>query len=58
MNCPNTGKPIYVGLNMEWDQLESLELVSVDQQIRKCPHCGQEHRFGKNDLFLRTDGAG
>jgi hypothetical protein len=30
MSCPNTGKPVYTGLNMEWAQLESLELASID----------------------------
>ncbi|MCG8544679.1 MAG: hypothetical protein MJE12_10770 [Alphaproteobacteria bacterium] len=57
-DCPNTGKPIYVGLNLEWAQLESLDLIGVDQDIPRCPHCGQEHRFEKQDLYLRTDGAG
>jgi hypothetical protein len=58
MSCPNTGKPVYTGLNMEWAQLESLELASIDQHISECPHCGQEHHFNKNDLFLRADGGG
>lgn len=58
MNCPATGKPVYVGLNMEWGELECLDPSAVDCNIPKCPHCGQAHRFEKNDLYLRTDGAG
>ena len=58
MKCPNTAKPLYVGLNLEWGELECLDLVAVDQQVSNCPHCGQTHRFEKNDLFLRADGAG
>ena len=58
ISCPKTEKPVYVGLNMEWGQLEALDMASVDQRIKKCPHCGQEHWFKKNDLFLRADGGG
>ena len=58
MNCPSTGKPIYVGLDMDWGQLEALDVSALDQKIAECPHCKLEHRFEKNDLFLRADGAG
>jgi len=58
MDCPDTGKPVYVGLSMEWDQLESLEIGTVDQNVPVCPHCGKPHRFEKKDLFLRADGGG
>lgn len=58
MNCPNTGKPVYIGLNMEWGQLEALDPRTIDRRVPSCPQCGLEHRFEKRDLFLRADGSG
>ena len=55
IHCPNTGKDVYVGLNLEWSQLDSLELPP--QEIA-CPRCGGSHRFSKDDVTLRADGAG
>jgi len=58
MDCPTTRKPVYVGLNMEWNQLEAFEPVATDPNISDCPHCGKSHRFEKRDLYLRADGGG
>lgn len=58
MDCPSTQKPVYVGLNMEWGQLEALNLNNTDRHISECPHCGEAHRFEKVDLYLRADGGG
>ena len=45
MDCPTTRKLVYVGLNMEWNQLEALEPVATDPNVSNCPHCGKSHRF-------------
>lgn len=58
MRCPNTGKPLYVGLSLEWGELEALEPASVNRKVPCCPHCGRAHRFANEDLFLRADGGG
>ena len=58
MDCPTTRKLVYVGLNMEWNQLEALEPVATDPNVSNCPHCGKSHRFEKQDLYLRADGGG
>ncbi|MEL0110234.1 MAG: hypothetical protein VW835_00750 [Rickettsiales bacterium] len=58
MDCPKTKKPIYVGLNMEWNQLEAFDPASTDRRVPACPHCGKSHRFEKADLYLRADGGG
>ena len=58
MDCPTTRKPVYVGLNMEWSQLEGFDPGNADQNIPDCPHCGKPHRFEKTDLYLRADGGG
>ena len=58
MDCPTTRKLVYVGLNMEWNQLEAFEPVATIPNISNCPHCGKSHRFEKRDLYLRADGGG
>ena len=58
MDCPATKKPVYVGLNMEWAQLEAFDQDEADRNIAKCPHCGAAHAFEKADLYLRADGGG
>ena len=50
MDCPTTRKPVYVGLNMGWHQLEGFDPGNADQNIPDCPHCGKPHRFKKTDL--------
>jgi hypothetical protein len=58
MRCPETGKPVYVGLNMDWNELESFDPAGRQLMVPECPYCREEHRFQKIDLFLRADGAG
>ena len=41
MDCPTTRKPVYVGLNMEWNQLEAFEPVATNPNVSNCPHCGK-----------------
>jgi len=55
ITCPETGKPVYVGINTEWLQLTS---VTPGEQTIDCPECGQRHRWTKEEIILRADGAG
>ena len=58
MRCPETGKPVYVGLNMDWNELETFDPAGKRMTVPQCPYCRAEHPFQKIDLFLRADGAG
>ena len=53
--CPKSKKDIYVGLNLEWSQLDSLE-----PPVREItpPRRGETHRFSKQDVIPRADDAG
>ena len=55
INCPETGRPIYVGLNFEWLQLEA---VDVGDQTIDCGQCGQTHPWNVSEVNLRVDGGG
>lgn len=58
ITCPNTGKSVYVGLNMDWHQLEQFDPGVENLTVPKCRQCGQEHDIHKADMFLRADGGG
>ena len=58
MNCPKTGNPVYVGLNLEWNALEAYEMNPREMTLKDCSECGGDHTFRKNELFLRADGGG
>ena len=53
--CPTTKEFVYVGLNLEWLNIDTIELV---EQTLSCPLCGQDHVWNQEDLTLRADGAG
>jgi hypothetical protein len=41
MDCPTTRKLVYVGLNMEWSQVEGLDSGNADQNISDRPNLRQ-----------------
>jgi hypothetical protein len=53
--CPDTEKQVYIGLNLEWGQVEAFQ---IGNQETTCPHCGKKHVWNKYDLILRSDGGG
>jgi len=55
ITCPETGRPVYTGLNFEWPTFESTDLP---KQALKCPLCGKVHEWAKDDAYLRADGGG
>jgi hypothetical protein len=55
--CPVSEKYVYVGLNLEWLEVDGLELELGEQEIG-CRHCGKSHVWNKDQLVLRSDGGG
>lgn len=55
ITCPETGKPVYTGLNMEWLNLDASQLGEYELD---CPECGKRHRWTKRDCRLMADGGG
>ncbi len=54
IECPETGRHVYAGLNFDWTGFESLP---PQVMTLRCPACGEEHRWTKEDAFLRADGG-
>jgi hypothetical protein len=54
ITCPETGKNIYTGLNMEWNQLDAVE---IGEHELDCPECGQRHSWTRHDAILQADGG-
>jgi hypothetical protein len=49
ITCPNTGEPVFTGIDLPESVLESAELR--DNGVG-CPHCGQTHVWSKEDAYL------
>ena len=54
IDCPETGRPVYTGLNLDWFAFESTDLAETTLQ---CPECGGRHVWSKADAYLRADGG-
>ena len=54
IDCPETGRPVYTGLNLDWFAFESTDLAETALQ---CPECGGRHVWSKADAYLRADGG-
>ena len=55
ITCPVTGRDVYTGQNLDWSQLDSLDL---GVQTFECRECGRTHAWSKMDAFTRADGGG
>lgn len=55
IDCPETGKPVATGWDLDWSGLEAAE---IESQTLDCPICGKTHRWTKEDAYLRADGGG
>lgn len=55
VSCPNSGKQVYVGLNLDWSALEAL---GEEEHSFRCPSCGANHSWRREDADLIADGSG
>ncbi len=55
ITCPETGKPIYTHLNLDWETFES---TRIGERTIECVECGKVHRWRRWDADLDEDGAG
>ena len=49
IKCPDSGKPILIGLFM--NKATFLNLLIDSREVR-CPHCGKVHVWNKKDAHL------
>lgn len=54
ITCPETGKPVYTGMNFDW---YAFEWIQVPDSTIECPKCGEVHQWDKTDAYLRADGG-
>lgn len=55
VTCPETGRPVYAGLNLDWSGLEAL---GDQEHSFSCPSCGATHVWTRGDADLIADGSG
>jgi len=54
IECPDTHKMIYTGLNFNWETLES---ASLDDETLPCTECGKVHHWTSKDVILDETGS-
>lgn len=55
ITCPVTEKPVYTGMNFDWETFEALELG--EKSVVHCPECGRDHAWRRADAYLESDGG-
>ena len=55
IECPETGRPVYTGINLNWETFESYRF---DSQTLSCPECGRQHQWSRADALLDEAGGG
>lgn len=54
IECPNTGKMIYTGMNLNWSTFES---TFIGEACIRCPKCGEVHEWRREDVFMDEVGG-
>ncbi len=55
IHCPDTGKPVYTGMNFDWFQFET---TTLGTRKLECPACGKTHQWTRADVYLDEEGGG
>lgn len=51
IKCPETGKPVRTGMVMDEQSFNTASLK--DNVLIRCPACGKDHCWSKEDAFLK-----
>lgn len=55
IDCPETLLPVKTGMSVS---RESFDTVTLKNNATDCPHCGQMHRWDKEDAYFKGDVKG
>jgi len=55
ITCPETGKQVYTGARFNWQTFDS---AKIGERKVRCPYCGEEHVWRREDADLDEDGGG
>jgi len=55
IECPETKKEVYTGINLNWETFESYR---IGKNKLPCPQCGKEHEWTRADALLDEAGGG
>lgn len=54
IHCPETGKRIYTHLELDWLDLDTLQL---GERTVECPECSKTHEWRRAQAFLDQGGG-
>jgi endogenous inhibitor of DNA gyrase (YacG/DUF329 family) len=49
IRCPQTGKPVFTGMDMP---PAAFDRATLESNTVRCPHCGEPHTWQKADAYL------
>jgi endogenous inhibitor of DNA gyrase (YacG/DUF329 family) len=55
ITCPETGKQVYTGTRYNWQTFDS---AKIGERTVRCPYCGEEHVWRREDVDIDEDGGG
>ena len=55
INCPLTDKPVYTGVKLPKDLLDS-KSIKIGPHKARCLHCGQVHEWGRKEAYISQNG--
>ena len=55
IECPETRKEIYTGINLNWETFESYR---IGTRNLSCPKCGKDHEWSRSDAIVDEIGGG
>jgi hypothetical protein len=56
IECPETHRMIYTGVNLNWNSFEAARFDARDSFA--CPRCGHTHAWSHADATVDEDGTG
>lgn len=54
IECPQTGRMVYTGLNLSWN---TFEIYKIGESCIECPYCGEVHVWTRPDAVLDEVGG-
>ncbi len=55
ITCPETGRPVYTHLDVDWETFES---TRIGERMIECSECHKVHTWRRCDVDLDEDGMG
>ena len=56
IRCPTSGKPVPVGISVDWASFNDAKIS--DEVLPRCKFCGGTHTWSKSDAWIQPGATG